>query len=217
VPAAGTPSESVTFTPTDTTDFTTPAGNSVNVSVGKATLTVTASSPTVSYGAAVPLITPAYLGFVNSDTATNLTTAPTCSTTYTATTSVSASPVTTTCSGAVDANYSISYVSGSVTITKATPTVSAWPTASTITYSQSLASSTLTGGTASAAGTFAWTASSTKPSAGSSQAESVTLSARDPSKRVRSSPVEEPKYKKINNNPSKPVHPFPAEARVAKV
>jgi hypothetical protein len=44
-----------------------------------------------------------------------------------------------------------------------------------------------------------------------------TLSARDPSKRVRSSPVEEPKYKKINNNPSKPVHPFPAEARVAKV
>ena len=44
-----------------------------------------------------------------------------------------------------------------VTVNKATPTVTAWPTASAITYGQTLASSTLSGGTASVAGSFALT------------------------------------------------------------
>ncbi len=46
---------------------------------------------------------------------------------------------------------------------KATPTVSQWPTASAITYGQSLSDSNLTGGTASVAGTFTWTNTGTKP------------------------------------------------------
>ena len=57
----------------------------------------------------------------------------------------------------------------------ATPTVSAWPTASAISYGQTLASSTLTGGTASVAGTFAWTTPNTAPGVGT-QSESVTFS-----------------------------------------
>jgi len=56
----------------------------------------------------------------------------------------------------------------------ATPTVSAWPTASGITYGQALSSSTLTGGTASVAGTFAWTTPTTVPSGGTAS-QSVTF------------------------------------------
>jgi hypothetical protein len=65
-----------------------------------------------------------------------------------------------------------------VTVNKATPTVSAWPTASAITYGQTLASSTLSGGTASVGGTFAWTTSSTAPGAGA-PSESVTFTPTD--------------------------------------
>jgi sugar lactone lactonase YvrE len=65
-----------------------------------------------------------------------------------------------------------------LTVTKATPTVTTWPTASSIIYSQTLASSTLTGGTASAAGTFTWTTPSTAPAVGTA-AQSVTFSPTD--------------------------------------
>ena len=54
----------------------------------------------------------------------------------------------------------------SVTVVKNTPSISAAPTASDITYGQTLASSTLSGGIASVAGTFAFTTPSTAPSAG---------------------------------------------------
>jgi hypothetical protein len=46
---------------------------------------------------------------------------------------------------------------GTLTIAKTKATVSVWPTASNIILGQSLASSKLTGGTASVPGTFAWT------------------------------------------------------------
>jgi hypothetical protein len=51
-------------------------------------------------------------------------------------------------------------------INKITPTVSAWPTASGITYLQALSSSTLSGGTASVPGTFEWVSAGTTPNAG---------------------------------------------------
>jgi hypothetical protein len=60
-------------------------------------------------------------GWVNGDTAAVLTTAPTCATTYTTTSANSSYP--TTCSGAVAANYSISYVSGSVAVGLASQTI----------------------------------------------------------------------------------------------
>lgn len=53
--------------------------------------------------------------------------------------------------------------SAQVKIGKATPVVTALPTASAITYGQTLEDSTLTGGTASVPGTFAWKTSSTSP------------------------------------------------------
>lgn len=71
-------------------------------------------------------------------------------------------------------------VAGSVgvVVSKATPTVSAWPTASAITYGQTLASSTLSGGSASTSGSFSWTSSATVPNAGT-QSESVTFTPTD--------------------------------------
>jgi trimeric autotransporter adhesin len=73
-----------------------------------------------------------------------------------------------------DSNYSSGSATVSVAVSAATPTVTAWPTASAITYGQTLASSTLNGGTASVAGSFAWATSTTAPVAGS-QSESVTF------------------------------------------
>jgi hypothetical protein len=143
------------------------------VTVNKANLTITASSPTVAYGAAVPTITPSYSGFVNGQTSASLTTQPTCITAYTTASAPGSSP-STSCSGAVDANYAISYVNGAVTVNKATPSVTAWPTASSITYGQTLASSTLGVGTASVAGSFAFTTPATAPSAGTAS-QSVTF------------------------------------------
>ena len=73
----------------------------------------------------------------------------------------------------------------SVTVNnKATPTVTAWPTASSIIYGQTLASSTLTPSTttgppvASVAGTFAWANSTAVPGAGNPP-ESVIFTPND--------------------------------------
>ena len=71
---------------------------------------VTASSASISYGEAAPVIQPSYSGFVNGDSASSLTTAPTCTTSVTSVTPVGAYG--SSCSGAVDPNYSFSYVDG---------------------------------------------------------------------------------------------------------
>jgi hypothetical protein len=71
-------------------------------------------------------------------------------------------------------NYNTVIGSANVTVNKATPTVSAWPTASSITYGQTLASSTLSGGTTTVAGSFAFTTPATAPNAGTAS-QSVTF------------------------------------------
>ncbi len=96
-----------------------------SVTVAKAPLAITASSPTTTYGT-VPVITPGYAGFVNGDTAASLTTAPTCSTTDVVSSTVAGSPYVSTCSGAADPNYTITYSPGSVTVNRAPLTVSAF-------------------------------------------------------------------------------------------
>ena len=64
-----------------------------------------------------------YSGFVNGDTSASLTTQPTLSTTATASSAVGT--YTTTAKGAVDANYTISYVAGTLTINKDATTTAA--------------------------------------------------------------------------------------------
>ncbi len=98
------------------------SSDTVNLTVDAASLTITASSASFTYGSA-PSVTANYSGFVNGDTASSLTTAPTCSTTATASSPVGTYP--SSCSGAADANYLISYVAGSVTIEQASLTIAA--------------------------------------------------------------------------------------------
>lgn len=94
-----------------------------HMTVNRATLTVTASSASVSFGGDIPAITPLYSGFVNGDNEFDLTSAATCSTTATDTSPPGDYP--TTCSGAVAGNYTIQYVGGTVSVVRAVLTVTA--------------------------------------------------------------------------------------------
>ncbi len=66
--AAGTNTLSVLFRPTDTTDYTN-ATTSVNLVVTPASLTIAANDTNRLYGAANPVFSATYSGFVNGDTA----------------------------------------------------------------------------------------------------------------------------------------------------
>jgi uncharacterized repeat protein (TIGR01451 family) len=90
--------------------------------VAPAPLTITASSPTMTYGGSAPSVTPSYSGFVNGDTADSLSSGPTCTATDTSN-DVGSYAGATSCSGASDPNYDISYDTGSLTITAAPLTV----------------------------------------------------------------------------------------------
>lgn len=93
------------------------------ITVNPAALTITAGSPAMTYGGAVPAITPVYTGFVNGQTSAVVVPAPTCSTVAN-----SSSPVgtyATTCGGAAAANYAIAYLPGTLTVNPATLTITA--------------------------------------------------------------------------------------------
>ncbi len=98
-----------------------PSTNGNSLTVAQAPLTITASSAGMTYGGTVPAITPSYNGLVNGDTFPATT--PTCSTTATGSSSVG--PYPTTCMSAADPNYSINYVSGTVTVNPALLTITA--------------------------------------------------------------------------------------------
>lgn len=76
-----------------------------------------------------------------------------------------------------DANYEGS-TNGTLTVQQATPTVNTWPTAATIVLGQTLADATLSGGSASVAGTFTYDSPSTAPGLGVTPA-AVTFAPTD--------------------------------------
>ena len=167
VPPAGTDSESVTFTPTNTTDYNT-VTVTVSVTVRRATPTVT-TLPTASaltYGEALSAstLTGGAGSVPGGFTWTTPTTVP----------PVGSDSESVTFTPTDTADYNTVTATVTVTVSKATPTVSAWPTASALTFGQALSASTLTGGTASVPGTFAWTTPATVPPLGAT-AESVTF------------------------------------------
>jgi RHS repeat-associated protein len=85
-----------------------------SVKVDPALVTVTASSDSMAYGGTVPVITPAYSGFVNGEGPGVLTSAPTCSTAATSTSPAGTYP--SSCTGAAAANYTLGYVEGKVSV-----------------------------------------------------------------------------------------------------
>ncbi|MGB8028116.1 MAG: glycoside hydrolase family 44 protein [Terracidiphilus sp.] len=170
-PGAGTPSESVTFTPSDTTDYYTVTG-SVGVMVNKATPTVSAwpTASAITYGQTLASSTLSG-GTASVPGAFSWTTPATAPATGT-----TSEGVTFTATDAAD--YNTVAGSASVMVNKATPIVSPWPTASPITYGQTLAASILSGGSASVSGTFTWTTPTIIPSGGT-PSESVTFTPTD--------------------------------------
>jgi large repetitive protein len=105
------------MTPSDAADYRLAYTGGV-FTVTRAALTLTASSPTVTYDGSVPPITPGYDGFVNGDTPASLDLAPVC--TSAAPSNGTAGTYPTICTGADDPDYLTSYVPGTLTITPAT-------------------------------------------------------------------------------------------------
>ena len=94
-----------------------------SLSVTAAPLTITADNQTKSYGAALPTLTPSYAGFVNGDTASNLSTQPMLTTTAAASSHVGIYRII--ANGATDQDYTISYVSGTLTVNPVALTITA--------------------------------------------------------------------------------------------
>ncbi len=100
------------------------------MSVTPAPLTIWASNGSMVYGGTPPLITASYVGLVAGDTpaifgppTTPPIVAPACITTPVLTSSTPIGTYPSSCSGAVDPNYTISYAPGKVTVAKAALTI----------------------------------------------------------------------------------------------
>src|SRR5204862_6215633 len=93
------------------------------LSVDQVALTVTANDKSKAYGAALPALTVSYAGFVNGDTAASLGGTLSVTTTGTAASPVGSYPIT--ASGQTSGNYTIAHVAGTLTVTKASLTITA--------------------------------------------------------------------------------------------
>jgi hypothetical protein len=105
-----------------------------NVVVNPASLTITASSGTMTYGGSPFVVGPIYTGFVNRDGPSNLTTQPLCGPVFT--TSTPAGTYVSSCAGAADSNYTISYVTGNVMVVRPTTTTAVTSSVNPATYMQ---------------------------------------------------------------------------------
>ena len=170
-PGVGTASQGVTFTPTDTTNYNTATGTvSVTVNKANSSVTVWPTASAITYGQT--LASSSLTG--GSSTPAGIfafTTPSTAPAVGTASQGVTFTPTDTT-------NYNTATGTVSVTVNKASSSVTVWPTASAITYGQTLASSILTGGSSTPVGTFAFTTPSTAPNAGTAS-QSVTFTPTD--------------------------------------
>ena len=140
---------------TTTTNQATAQSSAYAFTVPKATATVTISSTNQTYnGSARPVsISTTPSGLSNTVTYNGSSSAPINAGSY---------PVVAVIN---DSNYEGS-ATNTLSIAKAASTILSVPTASTITYGQTLASSSLTGGSSTPTGTFTFTAPTTTPSAG---------------------------------------------------
>jgi sugar lactone lactonase YvrE len=132
VPGAGSQTLSVTFTPTNTTNYATATAH-VTLAVNKASLLVTANSPAIAYGAAAPSYTATITGFQGTDTAASSVTGSASLMTVPAAPSAVGGYAITAAQGTLAAsNYTFSFANGTLTIGKATssltgPALSAQP------------------------------------------------------------------------------------------
>jgi hypothetical protein len=160
-----------------------------------APLTITASSASVLFGSAIAPVSASYTGFANGESPANLTTMPVC-VVVNLPANDAAGTYTTACSGAVDSNYTIGYVNGTLTITQATTLIS-WPIPAAITYGTPLSAAQLDA-TASVAGTL-----------GYSPALGTVLNAGNPTLTVVFTPADTVDYKTATSQVSLTVNKAP--------
>jgi hypothetical protein len=112
----------------DVGNYTITAGSAINdnynityangtLSIGKASLTVTANNQTTVIGRSVPTLTTSYSGFVNGDTAERLTSRPILNSSADSST-IGVYGITV--GGAASPNYNFNYVNGTLTVTRQT-------------------------------------------------------------------------------------------------
>jgi hypothetical protein len=128
---SGTPSDAGSFPFTVTASAQSGSSNPVsqdyNLTIDQASLTITVSNVTITYGGALPALAATYSGFVNGDNSSSLTSPPNLATSATSGSPAGTYPVT--ASGAVDSNYRIAYNPGTLTINPAALAVVANPQA----------------------------------------------------------------------------------------
>ena len=98
------------------------------LTIGKASLTVTADNKAMPLGGPLPALTVSYSGFLNGDNASSLAPQPTATTTATAASSAGTYPITP--GGGASNNYSFTYVNGTLTVAQAVLTITATPAGS---------------------------------------------------------------------------------------
>ena len=99
-----------------------PSGLAANIA--PAPLTIAADNQSMTYGGSMPSLTVSYSGFVGGESAANLAATPTVSSATLATANAGTYTDTLTASGAVAGNYAINYAPGTLTIGKASLTIS---------------------------------------------------------------------------------------------
>jgi len=123
--AAGSQTLSVTLNPTDAADFAESTAT-VKLTVNQGTLTVTAANLSRAYGVANPAFTATMTGFANGETAGSAVTGlPAFTSKATSSSAVGSYPITVSAGSLAAANYTFKFVAGTLTITKATLTVTA--------------------------------------------------------------------------------------------
>jgi predicted outer membrane repeat protein len=147
---AGSQTLTVTFTPKDTTSYTT-ATSKVQLMVNTAPLAVTANNASMNYGGAVPVLGGTLVGTIPGDGIT-----ASFSTTATTTSVVGVYPITATLNDPNGklVNYAVTNTPGTLTIGQATPVVT-WTAPSSITYGTALSTIQLNA-SSTVSGTFAY-------------------------------------------------------------
>ncbi len=116
IPAAGITAQSVTFTPTDTTNHTTVTGT-LNITVNPATLMVTANNQSRVYDVANPALTYTIGGYVNGDSSSVVSGSASCTTTATISSASGSYPITCTQGTLAAGNYTFAFTPGTLTVT----------------------------------------------------------------------------------------------------
>jgi hypothetical protein len=170
--SAGPQTLSVTFTPTDTTDYTTATAN--------VTLTVSPATPSISWA------TPAAITYGTALSATQLNASATVAGTFAYSPALGAlvtagqQTLTATFTPTDSTDYSTTTKTVQLTVNKAAPTIT-WATPSAITYGTPLSSTQLNATSSSVAGSFVYTPGSGTVLAAGSQTLSVTFTPTDTS------------------------------------